>query len=69
MDRTFNLALIGAAVTAVLLAVVYGPLVTAFVVAGTSFVLMIGMIAMAAFHSVERWWRGHSWSLHRTRTH
>jgi hypothetical protein len=69
MDRTFNLAVSGAAVTILVLAVVYGPVVTAFIVAGSSFALVIALIAFSGVQSVERWWHGHSFSLRRTKTH
>ena len=69
MDRTFNLAVSGAAVTIFVLAVVYGPVVTAFVVAGSSFALMIALIAYSGVHTVESWWRSHSFTLRRTKTH
>ena len=69
MDRTFKLAVSGAAVTVLVLVLVYGPVVTAFVVAGASFALMIGMIALSGAHAFEQWWRGQPWTLRRTRTH
>ena len=69
MDRTLNVAVAGAAMTVVLLTLFYGPVVTAFIVAGASFVLMIGLIALAGFHAFERWRHGHPWTLHRTKTH
>ena len=69
MDRTFNLPVSGAAVTILVLAVVYGPVVTAFIVAGSSFALVIALIAFSGVQAVERWWPGHSFSLRRTKTH
>jgi len=69
MDRTFKLAVGGAAVVVLLLVLFYGPLVTGFIVAGSSFALMIAMIAMSAFHALGRWRRRHPVLLHRTRTH
>ena len=69
MDRTFKLAVSGAAMTVLVLVLVYGPVVTAFVVAGASFALMIGMIALSGVHALEHWWRGHPWTLRRTKTH
>ena len=69
MDRTFNLAVSGAAVTVFLLAIFYGPVVTAFIVTGGSFVLVIALIAFSGVHAVEQWWRGHSGMLRRTKTH
>ena len=63
MDRTFKLAVSGAAVTVLVLVLVYGPVVTAFVVAGASFALMIGMIALSGAHAFEQWWRGQAWTL------
>jgi hypothetical protein len=69
MDRTFNLAVAGAAITVAVLVLAYGPVVTAFVVAGTSFLLMIALIAVSGVHAVEDWWRSHSWTLRRTKTH
>ena len=69
MDRTFSLAVAGAVITVVLLVLFYGPVITAFVVAGSSFVLMIGMIAHSGVHAFEHWWRSHSWLLRRTKTH
>lgn len=69
MDRTFSLAVSGAAVTILVLAVVYGPIVTAFIVAGSSVALMIALIAYSGVHAVEDWWRSHSFTLRRTKTH
>jgi hypothetical protein len=69
MDRTFNLAVSGAAVTALVLAVIYGPVVTAFVVAGSSVALMIALIAFSGVQAFGRWRRGHSFTLRRTKTH
>jgi len=69
MDRTFSLAVSGAAVTILVLAVVYGPVVTAFIVAGSSFALVIALIAFSGVQAVEHWWHGHSFSLRRTKTH
>ena len=69
MDRTFSLAVSGAVITVVLLVLFYGPVITAFVVAGSSFVLMIGMIAHSGVHAFGHWWRSHSWLLRRTKTH
>ena len=69
MDRTFNVAVSGAAVAVLVLAVVYGPVVTAFVIAGSSFALMIALIAYSGVHAFEHWRRSHSWSLRRTKTH
>ena len=69
MDRTFKLAVGGAAVVVLLLVLFYGPLVTAFIVAGSSFALMIAMIAMSGIHAIGRWRRRHPLLLHRPRTH
>jgi hypothetical protein len=69
MDRTFNLAVSGAAVTVLVLAVVYGPVVTAFIVAGSSVALVIAMIAFSGVQVFDRWRRGHSFTLRRTKTH
>lgn len=69
MDRTFKLAVSGAALTVVVLVLLYGPVVTAFVVAGTSFALMVGMIALSGVHAFEQWRRSHGFSLRRTKTH
>jgi hypothetical protein len=55
--------------TVLVLVLVYGPIVTAFVVAGASFALMIGMIAMSGIHAFGEWRRGHPWTLRRTKTH
>jgi hypothetical protein len=68
MDRTFKLAVSGAAVAAVVLVLLYGPVVTAFVVAGASFVLMIGMIALSGVHAFAQWRRSHPLTLRRTKT-
>jgi len=56
-------------VTVLVLAVVYGPVVTAFIVAGSSVALVIAMIAFSGVQAVERWWRGHPVTLRRTKTH
>jgi len=69
MDRIFTLAATAAALTVVAIVLVFGPVVAAFVVAGSSFVLMIGLIAFSGVHAVEQWWRGHPSMLHRTKTH
>ena len=68
LDRLFTFAAVGAALTVVALVVVVGPVMTAFIVAGSSFVLVIGMIALSGVHAFEHWWHGHSWTLHRTKT-
>lgn len=69
MERTFNLAVSGAAVTVFLLAIFYGPVVTAFIVTGGSLALVVALIAFSGVHAIEDWWRGHSWTLRRTKTH
>ena len=69
MDRTFKLAISGAALAVVVLVLAYGPVVTAFIVAGASFALMIGMIAMSGMHAFGHWWRGHPWAVRRTKVH
>jgi hypothetical protein len=69
MDRTFSLALSGAVMAVVVLVLVYGPVVTAFVVAGSSFALMIVLIAFSGVHAFDHWRRSHSWTLRRTKTH
>ena len=69
MDRIFLVAATGAALTVVALVLFFGPLVAAFVVAGSSFALMIGVMAFAGVQALERWWHGHSWTLRRTKTH
>ena len=69
MDRIFTLAATAAALTVVAIVLVFGPVVAAFVVAGSSFVLMIGLIVFSGVHAVEHWWRGHSWTLRRTKVH
>ena len=69
MDRTFKLAISGAAVAVVVLVLVYGPVVTAFFVAGASFALMIVLIALSGMHAFGHWWRGHPWTARRTRVH
>jgi hypothetical protein len=69
LDRLFLVSATGAALTVVALVLVVGPVFTAFIVAGSSFVLMIGMIALSGVQAFERWWRGHSWTLRRTKTH
>ena len=61
MDRLITLAATGAALTILAIVLLYGPVVAAFIVAGSSFVLMIGMIALSGLHAVERW--------RRTKTH
>ena len=53
----------------VVLVLVYGPVVTAFIVAGASFALMIALIAMSGMHAFNHWWRGHPWTLRRTKVH
>ena len=69
MDRIWTLAATAAALTVVAIVIVLGPVVAAFVVAGSSFVLMIGLIALSGVHAVEHWWRGHPSTLRRTKTH
>ena len=69
LDRLFIVGATGAALTVVALVVVVGPMFTAFIVAGSSFVLMIGMIALSGFHAFEGWLRGHPLTLRRTKTH
>ena len=53
----------------VVLVLVYGPVVTAFVVAGASFALMIVLIALSGMHAFGHWWRGHPWTMRRTKVH
>jgi hypothetical protein len=69
MDRIFTLAATGAALTVAALVLVFGPVVAAFVVAGSSFALMIGLIALSGVHAVEHWFRGHPLTLRHTKTH
>ena len=69
MDRLFTVAATGAALTVVAIVLVFGPVVAAFVVAGSSFVLMIGLIVFSGVHAIEHWWRGHAWTLRRTKVH
>ena len=59
LDLLFTIAATGAALIVVALVVFFGPLVAAFVVAGSSFVLMIGMIALSGVHALGRWRRTH----------
>jgi hypothetical protein len=59
MDRTLNIAIVGAAFTVLVLVIFYGPLVAAFVVAGSSFALAIGMMLMAGVQAFDRWRRTH----------
>ena len=69
MDRILLVGVIGAAVTAMVLVLLYGPVFTAFVVAGTSFLLMFGIMAARGVSIAERWWHSRSWLPHRTKTH
>jgi hypothetical protein len=69
MDRTLNIAIVGAAVTVLVLVVFYGPLAAGFIVAASSFALAIGMIVMAVVQALGRWRRGHRARLRRTKTH
>ena len=69
MDRIFLVAATGAALTVAALVLFFGPVVAAFVVAGSSFALMIGLIAISGVHAVEQWWRCHPLTLRRTKTH
>lgn len=55
--------------TVAALVLFFGPVVAAFVVAGSSFALVIGLIAISGVHAVEHWWRGHPLTLRRTKTH
>ena len=67
MDRIFIVAATGAALTVAALVLFFGPVVAAFVVAGSSFALMIALIAISGVQAVEHWWRG--LPLGRTKTH
>ena len=69
MDWTFNVALVGVTATVLVLVFLYGPVVTAFVVAGAAFALMVAMIALSGVQAFESWWAGHHWSMRRTKTH
>ena len=53
----------------VVLVFVYGPVVTAFIVAGASFALMIALIALSGMQAFNHWWRGHPWAVRRTKVH
>lgn len=68
MDRTLNIAIVGAAVTVLVIVVFFGPLVAGFIVAGSSFALAIGMMIMAGVHAFGRWRRTRV-PLRRTKTH
>jgi len=69
MDRTLTFAVAGAAITAVVLVLAFGPVVAAFIVASTSFVLMFAVMMVTGFHHFERWRHSHHLTLHRTKTH
>jgi len=69
MDRMLLVGVAGATVTAVVLVLLYGPLLAVFIVASTSFLLMFGVMAARGLSMFEHWWHSHSWLPHRTRTH
>jgi len=69
MDRILLVGVAGAAVTAMVLVLLYGPLFTAFIFAGTSFLLMFGIMAARGVSMFEHWRHSRSWLPHRTRTH
>jgi hypothetical protein len=69
MDRILIVGLAGAATTALVLVILYGPVVAAFIVTGTSFLLMLGVMAARGVAMFEHWWHGRSWLPRRTKTH
>jgi hypothetical protein len=57
MDRMLTVAVSGAAIVALLLVLLYGPVVAAFIVASASFVLMMGVMAFRGVSLFEHWRR------------
>ena len=55
------------AIGILMLVFAYGPVMTAFFLAGASVALMVGLMALSGVHTVEHWLRGHP--LRRTKTH
>jgi hypothetical protein len=69
MDRILMFAVAGAAVTAIVSVILVGPVVTAFLVASTSFLLMLGVMAARGVSMFEQWRHSRSWFPRRTKTH
>jgi hypothetical protein len=69
MDRTLLVGVAGASLVAMVLVLLYGPLFAAFMAAGTSFLLMLGVMVARGVSLFEHWWHSRSWLPHRTRTH
>jgi hypothetical protein len=65
MDTWKKSAVIGAAVPTIIIAIVYGPLVAAFVVAGVGCALMVTLMAFVAVHSIAAWRLDHPDVFHR----
>ena len=68
MDRILLVGVAGAVIAAIALLLLYGPVVTAFIVASTSFLLMFGIMAARGVSMFEHWWLSRSWLPHRTKT-
>jgi len=69
MDRILLVGVAGATITAVVLVLLYGPLLAVFIVTSTSFLLMFGVMAARGLSMFEHWRHSRSWLPHRTRTH
>jgi hypothetical protein len=69
MDRTLVVAAVGAAATVLVLLFAYGPIITAFIVASSSFALMLAVMMVRGVTLLEGWRHSHHWTLHRTKTH
>jgi hypothetical protein len=57
MDRIFNVAVTGAALVALLLVILYGPVIAAFIVTSASFLLMLGVMAFRGLSLLADWRR------------
>lgn len=65
MDRTIRLTAFGAGLLAVVLAVVYGPVLTGYVFAGVALAVILTLMAMESVHAIEDWLLDHQWTLRR----
>lgn len=68
MDRNWRMAAVGAALIALVLVFVYGPMAAAFMVAGVAFVVMFSLMGMEAAHAIGQWRLAHPWARRHRRT-
>ena len=63
MDRMMKIAAIGTGLTLLLMIVVLGPIMAAFIVAAFAFVVMFSLLVVEGVRAFEQWRLSHPWAL------